>query len=174
MINDASSYVCSVCQRSHEGLPTDTAYTLPDDLWAIAAEEREGRAKWTTDLCQFGERYFIRGVLFIPFTERSGSYGWGVWVEVKSSDFKHYVALYDKDGSQEPKVSGLLANRVPLHEDSLGLPVLVQFGSSTQRPTITFPPEASHPFAVEQTEGVDENRLHAIFVATGAIEETGF
>jgi hypothetical protein len=173
MINDAPSYVRSVCQRSHEGLPTDTGYTLPDDVWAITAEEREARAKWTTDLCQFGERYFIRGVLFIPFTERSGAYGWGVWVEVKSPDFKHCVALYDKDGSQEPKVSGLLANRVPLHEESLGLPVLVQIGSSTQRPTITFPPEASHPFAVEQKEGIDETRFHAILVASGAIEAIG-
>lgn len=148
----------------------DTSYTLPDDVWAIPADERASQAKWTTDLCQLGERYFIRGFLPIPFTERAGSYGWGVWVEVGSSAFERYVALYDQDASQEPQVSGHLANRVPVHEGSLGLSVLIQFESNTNRPTITFPAGSQHPFALEQREGINEARFHTILVATGAID----
>jgi hypothetical protein len=169
MPNSPSSF-CVICRKSHDGLPTDTAYTLPDDVWAIPVEERASRATWTTDLCQLGERYFIRGFLPIPFTERAGSYGWGVWVEVESSAFERYRALYDQDARQEPTVSGHLANRVPVHEGSLGLPILVQFEDRAKRPTITFPPGSHHSFALEQEHGINEARFHTILVATGAID----
>ena len=164
------SFICAICGKSHGGFPTDTSYTLPDDVWSLPVEERASKAKWTKDLCQLGERHFIRCFLPTPFTERAGSYGWGVWVEVESSAFERYLALYNHDARQEPKVSGHLANRVPVHEGSLGLPVLVQFESSTERPTVTFPFGSRHPFALEQEEGINEARFHKILVATGAIE----
>ena len=37
----AGEYVCSVCGKEHAGLPTDWAYKLPDDLWALPEPERQ-------------------------------------------------------------------------------------------------------------------------------------
>lgn len=93
MTDPTESFVCAVCGESHSGLSTDTAFTLPDVVWAIPEPEREQHAKWTSDLCQMGERYFIRCLLPIEFTDRPGYYGWGVWAEVDWLVFKRYLEL---------------------------------------------------------------------------------
>src|SRR5690606_33804217 len=99
-------------------------------------------AKFNSDLCQLGERHFIRCVLKLPFKEQPGCYGWGTWVELAEPDFYRYVELYDKDGSAEPPVSGTIANAFPGYPPTVGLPVMVQFQSSTSRPTVAV--EAGH------------------------------
>jgi len=72
-----SGFKCGICGENHEGLPTEWACNLPDEVWAIDEPEREERARFTSDLCQFGERYFIRCMLEVPFTHSEGTFGWG-------------------------------------------------------------------------------------------------
>jgi hypothetical protein len=170
MTSANGTFICSTCGKSHEGLPTDSAYTLPDVVWAIPETERAKHAKWSKDLCQFGERYFFRCVLAVPFKDREGDYGWGVWAEVKYEDFDRYYKLYDEDGSGEPEMQALLANAVPAYDQTLGLPILVQLQSSTSRPSVRFPPGSDHLFALEQAHGIGEDRYHQILQATGALQ----
>jgi len=125
-------------------------------------------AKFNSDLCQFGNRFFIRCLLKLPFNEQPGYYGWGVWVEVAEPDFYRYVELYDKDGSAEPPVLGAIANAMPGYPPTLGLPVTVQFQSSTSRPMIAVS-ASDHPIAEEQSRGIDNQRYHEILVATGSV-----
>ena len=150
-------------------MPTDHSWKLPDVVWAIPETERLTRAKFGSDLCQLGSRFFIRCVLKLPFNEQPGYCGWGVWVEVAESDFYRYVELYDKDGSSEPSVPGALANAMPGYPDTLGLPVLVQFQSSTSRPLVLVAPEGGHPLSSEQATGISSQRYHEILVATGVV-----
>ena len=170
MTSADDSFLCSTCGKSHEGLPTDSGYTLPDVVWAIPEGERAERAKWTTDLCEFDDRYFFRCLLPVPFAGRPGYYGWGVWAEVKYEDFDRYYKLYDEDGSAEPEMHAVLANAVPAYDHVLGLPIQVQLQSSTSRPRVRFPPGADHRFALDQTRGIDEDRYHQILLATGALQ----
>jgi hypothetical protein len=83
-----SSFVCSQCGTTHDGLPTDRGYKLPDDVWAVPEPDRAARAYWNTDLCEMDDRFFIRGVLYVPSISRDGAFGWGVWVEVDRAVFK--------------------------------------------------------------------------------------
>lgn len=46
MTDSSESFTCSVCGQAHEGLSTNTAFTLPDAVWAIPESERELRASW--------------------------------------------------------------------------------------------------------------------------------
>lgn len=165
----AAAFTCSICGGSHEGLPTDYAYRLPDDVWAMSGQECEVNAQWSSDLCQLGGRFFIRCILFVPFTERIGNFGWGVWVEVSKPVFQRYRAVYDRDATGEPEATGSLANEVPAYPQVIGSPVLIRFGASTERPSVWFPPGASHPFAREQRGGISEARYHEVLVSTGAI-----
>lgn len=165
----AASYTCSICGKSHGGLPTDYAYKLPDDVWAMPEQEREVHAKWSSDLCRLGNRFFIRCILFVPFTERAGEFGWGVWAEVSEPVFQRYLQVYEHDATGEPEATGLLANTAPAYPQVVGAPVLIKFGSSTERPSVRFPPSASHPFAHEQRNGINEARYHEVLVSTGAI-----
>lgn len=149
-------------------MPTDHGWKLPDDVWAIPADERADKAEFNSDLCQLGNRFFIRCFLKLPFNEQPGYYGWGVWVEVAETDFYRYVELYDEDGSAEPPVPGTVANAIPGYPSTLGLPVAVQFQASTSRPSVAVAAN-SHPIATEQSEGIANRRYHEILVATGAL-----
>ena len=163
-----STFICSTCGETHEGLPTDHGWKLPDDVWAIPDGERSDKAKFDNDLCQLGNRFFIRCVLKLPFNEQPDYYGWGVWVEVEESDFYRYVELYDKDGSSERPVPGAIANAMPGYPPTLGLSVNVQFQSNTSRPTVAVS-ASTHPIAAEQSTGIDSQRYHEILVATGSV-----
>lgn len=148
-------------------MPRDHGWKLPDDVWAIPANEREEKAKFNSDLCQFGNRFFIRCLLKLPFNEQPDYYGWGIWIEVAEPDFYRYVEFYDNDGSAEPPVPGTVANAIPGYPPTLGLPVLVQFQNSTSRPSVTVT-ATDHPIATEQSGGIDNRRYHQILVDTGS------
>jgi hypothetical protein len=163
------SFVCPQCGTTHAGLPKDYGYKLPDEVWAIPHDERKSAAKFTSDLCQFGDRYFIRCLLKTPFVGSDDYFGWGLWVETARSVFERYVALYDQDASAEPLYAGTIANRPTLYADALGADVLIQFGPSKDRPVIYFPAGARSALAVEQREGLDLARYHAVLEAIGAI-----
>jgi len=167
MNKPTQSFVCSVCGKTHDGLRTDTAFTLPDIVWAISEEERDQRAKWTTDLCQMDEKYFIRCLLPIAFTDQPGYYGWGVWAQVEWPTFQRYLELYETDGTTEPPVTGVLANEIEAYGETIGLPVTIQFGSDSQRPTISFAESERHCLARETAVGMSYARYHEVLVTRG-------
>jgi hypothetical protein len=163
----SDSFICETCGESHAGSPTDTGYTLPDDVWSIPEAERASQAKWTSDLCQMGERYFIRCLLRLPFIDRESYYGWGVWAEVDWATFKRYLDVYDSDATNEPVEHARLANDIPTYDSTRGLPISVQFGTSTARPTISFSDDQLHKLAIESRTGLSEIRYHEILVSRG-------
>ena len=158
----ADEFVCSVCGKAHGGLPTDWGYTLPDDVWEIPEPERSDVAKFTSDLCQMGDRCFIRCVLEVPFTDDDGYFDWGVWVEVDWAVFERYWEMYDEDGRSEPVHSAILANALAPYPGIKGTPVLLQFREPSKRPSLHFPAEDCSELAAEQRRGIDEQRHHEI------------
>lgn len=140
MIDSNPEFVCSHCGESHKGHPTDYGFTLPDVVWAIPEEERKRQAKWTSDLCQFGERYFIRCLLAVPFAEGEGHFGWGLWVEVDWPTFEHYLSIYDRDATSEAPSAARIANQPAGYDPVLGAHVTIQFGPATERPRVIFRP----------------------------------
>lgn len=165
----SNSFVCAQCGVTHEGLLTDYAWKLPDDVWAIPEAKRSDRATWDSDLCNMGDRFFIRCVLRVPFTEREGDFGWGVWVEVDEEDFLRYVELYAVDGSSEPHKRGKLANLIPGYEDARSEPVSIQFAGATARPEVMTGKDSESSLAHDQRRGMDDARYHDILVANGAL-----
>lgn len=168
-MTSASSFLCSVCGKSHEGAPTDTAFTLPDDAWALPEEQRSKQAKWTSDLCQLGERYFIRCLLPIPFRDTSGYYGWGVWAEVERAVFERYLEIYEVDATDEPETNGFLANNIGEYGTTLGLPVQIRFGLSSQRPKLSFAQDETHVLALETATGMSAARYHEVLRSRGNV-----
>lgn len=165
----SASFVCSVCGQEHPGLPTDWAYTLPDEVWAIPEPQRQDAARYTDDLCQLGERYFIRCVLPIPLVEEVDTFGWGAWAEVDRSTFELYLSIYDKDGSAEPRRTGRLANALRPYAGSIGSAVEIQFRDSKSRPDLFLPAIDQSLLAQEQRAGVDHARHHAILTELGIL-----
>jgi hypothetical protein len=101
-------------------------------------------------------------VLAVPCTEAPGEFRWGAWAEVDRSVFELYLELWDKDASSEPVCAGALANSLPTYEDSLGTPVFIQFNGLTQRPSLYTKLDDHSLLAMEQRQGIDVVRYHAI------------
>ena len=164
-----STFQCPQCGKNHEGLPKDLAFKLPDELWAIPESERSQLARWDTDLCQMGHRFFIRCLLPVPFAgSETDYYGWGVWAEVDREVFFRYVQVYDQDASGDPPATGTLANSIPLYGDADRSQVTIHFGSHNDRPTLRFA-ELSNSLAHDQRHGLSQEKFHEILVATGAV-----
>lgn len=167
------TFQCGQCGKSHEGLPKDQGFKLPDEVWAIPQPERAQRAHWDTDLCQMDDRFFIRCLLQVPFAGSEGDYyGWGAWAEVDREIFVRYVGLYDANASGEPPAIGTLANSIPTYEDADRSQVMIHFGLQSDRPTLTFD-KTSHSLAHDQRHGISQEKFHDIPVATGAVSERG-
>lgn len=155
-------FKCSICGEDHEGLPTDCAYRLPDVVWAIPEADRNQQARFNSDLCQFGERYFIRCILAVPFKELPGEFRWGAWVEVKWPTFERYLQIYEEDGSSEPRHSALLSNDLVAYRDSLDVSVLIQFREASKRPLVSLHGDDEILLAIEQREGITDSRYHEV------------
>ena len=148
-------------------MPTDFGWQLPDEVWAVPEAERSTRAKFDSDRCQFGKRFFIRCILTLPFTEQPDYYAWGVWAEIVESDFWRYIELYDKDGRAEPPIFGSIANAIPGYTSTIGLAVQVQLQDAKSRPTVRVV-DIDHPLSMEQVAGISNQRYHDILASTGA------
>jgi len=131
-------------------------------VWEIPEPKRSEEARFNNDLCQFGERYFIRCVLEVPFSDAEGFFGWGAWAEVDRDTFERYLELYEEDGWSEPKHDGTLANLLSPYPDSIGVPVRLQFREGTKRPSLHLLAEDGSLLASEQREGISQPRYHAI------------
>ncbi|HLO97885.1 MAG TPA: DUF2199 domain-containing protein, partial [Fimbriimonas sp.] len=135
---------CSHCGETHENLPTDFGWKLPDDVWAMGEEVRQACLEWSTDVCFHEGRWFLRGVLELPFTYTEGRWGWGCWAEVSEETVGTLWRLKDADGSHLPPEPGILACEIPVYTGSKGLPVAVQFGPFEMRPLIRLVDDVNH------------------------------
>ena len=64
---------CGTCGRVHPGLPTEWGFREPDEVFALSYIAKYLRTRINADLCTLDDsRYFLRGLLGLPFTEASG------------------------------------------------------------------------------------------------------
>jgi hypothetical protein len=153
---------CSHCGRELGTHTLDAGFSLPDVVWALTKDEQDRRVKLSADVCVLdGNRFFIRGVAFVPILESDKRFGWGLWADVSGAVFKRYLELYKADARGEPVAAGRLAN-TPVGYPSLeGHSVDIAFGTSRERPKMTLHPSA-HPLSLEQQNGIAITRVHEI------------
>jgi len=148
-----------------ESPPTGFTWQVPDEVWAL---DEKSRKNWflqfdsSYEWCSIDDRWFLRGDLELPYTDRPGAWKWGVWCEVDDSVIDKYAELEDVDGSNEPRMSGKLACKIPLHPDSLGLPVEIQLVAADRRPELFLPMNSVDLLAMEQRHGIEYERYQEI------------
>ncbi len=151
-----------------ESPPSGFIWQVPDEVWAL---DEKSRKSWflqfdsSYEWCSIDDRWFLRGDLELSYTDRAGAWKWGVWCEVDDSVIDKYVELEDVDGSNEPRMFGKLACKIPLHPDSLGLTVKIQLGLAGQPPKLLLSADLVHLLVLEQRNGIDEERDHEIVAA---------
>ncbi|WP_184722269.1 DUF2199 domain-containing protein [Caulobacter sp.] len=146
-------------EHHDEGLSRDWGFTLPDEVWEIPEDERDAQARYNDDLCQWGDRFFIRCILPVPLKGEDDFFGWGAWAEVEAEVFERYLDLYEADGRDEPPLPAKLANRLaPYPGTTLGTRLLIQFQDPDERPILTLQEGDKSRLAQEQRDGIDAAR----------------
>lgn len=167
-----TGYVCSSCGKVHEGLPTDWGFGLPCEVYALSYLEKYRRSRSNSDLCTLDERrYFLRGILLIPFIHQEGDFCWGIWAEVSRGAHDFYLENFSNELAQGTVFSGRLANRIPGIGKTEGLEVRVEIQSTKSRPLISFAEGSTHGLAVEQRVGIGSDRHHYYLESCGYFEE---
>ena len=166
-------YVCSSCGKTHEGLPTDWGFTLPDEVFALPYLHKYRRTRSNTDLCSLDEnRFFIRGLLAIPFTHQDGGFGWGVWAEVSKQVHDFYLDNYSNEMTLGTKTEGKLANTIPGFPEITGQPLEIEFQNAKSRPFFAFPRYAEHALATDQRDGIGQHRHHEFLELCGHFDDS--
>ena len=171
-MSETESYVCRQCGVAHEGLPTDWGYKRPDAIYALSYMEEYLRARSNNDFCALDEsRYFVRGVLYLPFQEQEDCFGWGIWAEVSREDHDIYVRHFHEDASALPRFSGRIANSMPGYPETTGLAIDVQLGLPDKRPTFLVSGDTEHILLSEQKKGLSAARHHELLEACGHFDK---
>lgn len=157
-----TSWNCGICGSEHGEPPLDIAFAKPQHYFDIPEAEVGVRVLIDSDTCVIdGSVFLIRGVLNLPVRENDKDFGWGVWVVVHEENFRRYLALYDKDGFDEPAFRGFLSATMPPYPDTFMLPVAVQLRAASQRPVFKVIPK-THALYFEQRDGITLERAHEI------------
>lgn len=171
-MTQSQSFICPHCGKEHEGLPTNWGFGQPDEIFALNYLDKYQNVRINDDLATYKEsRYFLRGVLSIPFTYQEGYFGWGVWVEVSKKHHELYLKNFYTESSHLPRFKAVIASAVPGYKPTTGLDVEVQLGNAKQRPTFFLPIKSGHVLSKEQLLGIGAERHHEVLEACGYFSE---
>jgi hypothetical protein len=166
---------CPQCNTEHALL--DPTFKRPDDIFALAAEDRSRRAFESDDVCSMepteggARRHFVRCILPVKLTDVPDSTRWGLWAEVAEKDLTRVLALWDSPlQAEEPAFAALIANHVPDYPETIGLPVQMKLTGPNTRPTLALDAASQHAFAVECRSGVSVHRAIEWLKAMGIVE----
>nr|WP_295106819.1 DUF2199 domain-containing protein [uncultured Caulobacter sp.] len=157
-----------MADETQEPLSLDWGFALPDEVFALPDADQDEQVRYNDDLCQWGDRFFIRCILPVPLKDQDDYFGWGVWAEVEAEVFERYLELYEEDGREEPPHPAKLANRLaPYPGTTQGTRVLVQFQTPDERPTLTLLETDKSRLAQEQRDGIDAARHREVLEVSG-------
>lgn len=156
---------CRTCEQWHEGVPHISA-TAPLYYYGIPDHERAVRCDLTPDTCVVdGAHFFVRGIIEVPVSGLDEAFGWGVWASLSEDHFRGYVARFDDPSrSALGPFFGWLSAAIRGYPDTENLKTRVHVRGPGCRPLIEVEP-TKHPLAVEQREGISQERLAAIYEA---------
>ena len=152
---------CADCGEYHPIADIELSFVRAQPIAELSETERSsGRCQESDDLgALWGasddeHRYFVRGVMPFALRGQGRDYSLGVWVEIARSSFDRILELWDLENqSAEPSFAGRLANVIPFHENTLGLPVTVQLTGPRTRPQFFLCP-STHRLYLEQLHGI--------------------
>jgi len=157
-------FKCSTCGEIHTGVPTfGTDY--PTAVLTVPEHEREARVELGSDDCVIDEKeFYVRGCIEIPVHGYNDPFVWGTWVSLSEENFSKFVEFFDQDRrSHIGPFFGWHCCEFIVYDDScVNLKTQVHLRDNGIRPFIELEP-TSHQLAIEQREGMSEERLIEIF-----------
>jgi hypothetical protein len=157
-------FECATCGKQHQGLPRSFAADFPDMYANLTREERDTRTIIGSDQYVVDQLwFFIRGCLEIPVAGSSEPFLWGLWASVLEPAFDEISETWEKDGREKAHgpFKGRLANSLSVYAETFNLKVSIAIQPVGTRPLFIVD-EAEHPLAIEQRNGISQNRVQEL------------
>ena len=158
---------CSQCGQSHDDPPRSYGFEAPLPWFSTPEAERYGSSELDRDFCILNEKdFFVRGCVEIPVVDGESPFVWDVWVSLSEVNFDRSIELLEaKDRAAEPPYFGWLSSRIQIYPDTYLLKTHVHTREVGIRPFLELEP-TDHPLAIEQRQGITEDRVHEIAALT--------
>ena len=155
-------YRCRTCNEIHTGVPA-WHFDAPVQALAIPQEERVTRVALTADDCVIdGREFYLKGLLELPVHGITQPFVWGVWLSVSEESHGRFVALFqDENRRAGESFFGWLCNSLPGYPETQLLKTRLHVREYPMRPWVELEP-TDHPLAVDQREGLSQQRAIAI------------
>lgn len=156
---------CAQCGEWHEGMP-DLVAAAPLYYYGIPEVERANRCVLNRDTCVVdGSLFFARGNIEIPVIGTTERFAWGAWVSLSEANFSEYARGLASPAQAHPgPYFGWLSASLPNYPESENLKTMFHPRSDRTTPHIELEP-TNHPLAVEQRNGISQDRLAEIYAA---------
>lgn len=156
-------YCCRTCGEWHEGMPT-LAADAPLHYYSVPESERAIRCDLTSDTCIVDNRFFfLRGNIEIPVHGLEERFCWGVWVSISRENFRLLMQHWeDTERDRIGPFFGWLSADFRGYPAAENLKTNAHLQSPPWRPQIELEP-TDHPLAIEQREGISQERLAQIY-----------
>lgn len=160
---DGTSWTCRHCGEAHPRVPDGLGFEHPDYLYAVPEREWGRRVRFRPDRCIVDdEHFFILANLEIPVRGREAPFLWSVWSSLSRKNFERTESLWSTPGREsEPPCFGWLNSALPGYPDTVNLKCRIHTREVGIRPWVELEP-TDHPLAVDQREGMSEERLREI------------
>ena len=159
----AFTFQCSVCGKTHEGVPSFGA-EAPWSYDRIPVDERNARGDLGSDDCIIdGTMFFVRGCIEIPVHGETDPLTWGVWVSLSEASHSQWIRSFDQERRSHigPFFGWLNALLAP-YPSTLNLKTRVHLRDHGLRPRVELEP-TDHLLAVEQRNGISSARVADIY-----------
>ena len=158
-----TGYACPICGMRHASLPLKFSVKAPLAVTAIPVDELEKRVVITPDQCVIdGRDFYLRGRIVLPVHGSKDPFVWGVWAEVSPKSFLRTNHLWKTEGREnQPSFPGWLHTELPLYGNTLNLEVSVETQPVGRRPHFLVS-DPQHPLAIEQSQGISQERAGEI------------
>jgi hypothetical protein len=151
-----TSYLCHTCGKRHDEIPLSFAADFPDPYVDLNREDRENRARISSDQCIIdSEQFYLRGCLELPIIDSDDIFLWGLWGRIHEKDFDTIHEFWEKEGREHAigPFKGRLANSLSIYPETLNLRLEIRIQPVGARP-LFFLKEPDHPLTVEQQLGI--------------------
>ncbi len=155
-------FTCPTCGAEHD-LDEISFGTEAPLQWDLLSEDERSRSLLAGEQCEIesheGRSFYIRACLEIPIRGTDRAFTWGVWCSLNE---RSYVQISENwDDAARLSIGphfGWLCTKIPGYPDTVFLKTMVHQRDVGLRPLVEL--EATdHLLAIDQREGIDEERL---------------
>lgn len=167
-------FTCATCGAEHD-LDEISFGTDAPVQWDLLSDDERSRSSLAGEQCEIesheGRSFYIRTCLEIPIRGTDRKFTWGVWCSLSEKSYMEISEHWDDPARLRlgPHF-GWLCTKIPGYPDTVFLKTTVHQREVGVRPLVELEATA-HPLAVDQRDGIDEDRMKHIVV--GLLHESG-